>query len=280
MAHMTEAAFAELRARPGFRPACNAAASAAVGYFQGLEPPLQWITKDIGRSGICLTALILDMLGRLTVQTLTAASVESLISSPGRVSQVVRRCQEMGAFVIDDGPGLWTRRPAHVGPAIREMMRGRWIVDFGPALSLAPEVAGAFELRHDDAAFRTYFLHLARVTGLLPGIFAHSKGSPIDYFLEREAGMLILFELLGAQAPDRSRFLEEARISRYALSQRYGVSRAHINKVLSESGHAEASGDRVSFSRELSDGLERHFSIIFQMNIGGARAMLSRHGAA
>ena len=85
--------------------------------------------------------------------------------------------------------------------------------------------------------------------------------------------MSILFDLLASQSPDRTRLLEEAPLSRYALARRYAVSRAHINKLLAESGHTEAIGDRVTFSETLSDALEAHFALIFAHNQHTARIL-------
>ena len=86
--------------------------------------------------------------------------------------------------------------------------------------------------------------------------------------------MSILFDLLASQPPERSRLLEEAPLSRYALARRYGVSRAHINKLFAESGHTEAIGDRVVFSETLSDALEAHFALVFAHNHGCARILM------
>ena len=86
----------------------------------------------------------------------------------------------------------------------------------------------------------------------------------------------VLFDLLTAQEPERRRLLEAARISRYALARRYGVSRAHINKLLAESGCIECvESDRVLFKPALSRAMERHFAAVFELNHCAARALLA-----
>ena len=95
--------------------------------------------------------------------------------------------------------------------------------------------------------------------------------------------MLILFDLLASQAPGRRRLLESAPISRYALARRYSVSRAHINKLLAESGCIECvDDDRVVFRPALSRAMERHYAAVFQLNHCAAKALASgwRFGAS
>jgi hypothetical protein len=273
---LTEACFADVRAHPGFRAAVEIAAGESVAHFQNLDPTYQWLTKDIGRAAICVTALALHLVGDLTLQTLTAACLANSISSAGRVQQVVRRCQDVGAMTVQDGPGLWTRRPMRLGEGMIRVLRERALIDLRAGLALTPGLAGAAELAASEEGFATYVVCLATITSLRRDIFAMRGASPVAFLLDREAGMLILFDLLCAQRPDRTRLLEDAPISRYALARRYGVSRAHINKILAESGHLASFGaDRVLFSETLSLALERHFAVVFAANECAAQALVS-----
>jgi DNA-binding transcriptional regulator LsrR (DeoR family) len=106
------------------------------------------------------------------------------------------------------------------------------------------------------------------MTMLLPPAPYDATPSGIMLFLERECGMRILQHLMQEQAPDRERMLESAPISRNQLSQLYGVSRAHINRLLAD---AEARGllsfptpRRVVFSPELSEDYERTMAAVIQ----------------
>ena len=273
---MTEESFAAVRAHPEFRAAVEYSTAQSVAHFQHLAPPYQWITKDIGRASICLTALTLHLIGGLTAQALTAACVEGKISSAGRVQQVVRRCQDIGEMVVAPGAGMWTRRPMRLGDGLIGALRARALIDYRAALQLAPELADAAKQADTDEGFVDYLLCISTMVTLRRDIFAFEKTPPIAFFLEREAGMSILFDLIGAQSADRKRLLEEAPISRYALSKRYGVSRAHINKLLAESGHIDCeSSDRVVFSETLSNAMERHYSLVFHLNHCAAQVLLS-----
>ncbi len=273
---ITAEGLAALREHPEFRPAAESAAAHSVAHFQGLDAALQWVTKDIGRALICFTALTLHLMGRLTVQALTAACVDGGISSAGRVRQVVRRCQDIGEMTVEDGGGLWTRRPMRVGDGLIQALRERAMIDLRAMLRLAPELSAAAELVQSDDGFVAYALGVVTVTGRRPDIFATGRNPMIGYFLDREGGMLMLFDLIGAQAPGRERLLETAPVSRFSLSRRYGVSRAHINKLLAESPEITfVARDRIAFSEALSDALERHYGEMFQLNRCAAEAVVS-----
>jgi len=272
-AKLTEEAFAAVRAMPGFRRACERAAREAVRLFIELDPAYQWISKDLGRAAICMTAAMMHYADDLTVQNLTAASVAHNVSSPGRVNQVVRRCREIGQFIVDDGPGIWTRRPARLGPGLLGMLHTRALCDMEAAISLTPDLKPGLDAMRTEAGAISAMMHLALVSGERPDLFSFGKKRPINFFLDREAGMSILFDLLASQSPDRARLLEEAPLSRYALARRYAVSRAHINKLLAESGHTEAIGDRVRFSETLSEAIEAHFALVFAHNQNTARIL-------
>lgn len=274
---MTDEAFAALREHSGFRGAVERAAAQSVAHFQGLDPAYQWITKDIGRAAICMTALTLHLMDSLTAQALTASCLENGVSSAGRVQQVVRRCQDIGEMEVADGPGLWTRRPIRLGGDLIRTLRERGRIDFHAALTLAPELASAADLIDTDEGFVSYLLCVSTIIGSRRDLFElRDANSPVAFFLDREAGMSILFDLIGSQPPNRQRFLEEAPISRYALSRRYGVSRAHINKLLAESGQIDSiASDRLVFSETLSEAMERHFALVFQLNLCAAQALLT-----
>jgi hypothetical protein len=273
---LSDECFNDVRAHPEFRTAVETAASKSVAHFQRLDPTYQWITKDIGRASICITALTLHLIGDLTLQSLTALCLANNISSAGRVQQVVRRCQDVGAVTVQEGPGLWTRRPMRLGDGLIDTLRERALIDLKAALALAPELAGAAELAASDDGFVSYVLCVTMIASLRRDVFAFRAASPIAVLLEREAGMLIAFDLLCAQSPQRASLLERAPISRYALARRYGVSRAHINKILAESVHLTCIGaDQVVFSQTLSQAMERHFSAIFALNQCAAQALLS-----
>jgi hypothetical protein len=275
-AKLNEQAFSAFRAHPRFRAACENSAARSTEYFTSLDPTYQWITKDLGRAAICLSALTLHLMDRLTMQSLTASCLANGVSSAGRVQQLVRRCLDVGAMSLEEGSGLWTRRRMRLAQGLIDGLRGRALIDLAEACALAPEVSGVLPIFTTDEGFASYIIGIATITGARRDLFAFSHESPVTFFLDREAGMSILFDLMAGQTPDRERLYEAAPISRYALARRYSVSRAHINKMLAECGHIDTTdGDRVKFSPELSEEMERHFALIFQLNRLAAESLLS-----
>jgi len=262
---LTEESLAEVRGRPAFRAACEMTARGAIDHFAGLSPHHQWVTKDLGRGSITFTALILHLTDDFTVHNLTGACVAGGVSSAGRVIQLVRRSQDAGELTIEDGPGMWTRRRARLGPGFIDAARARLAVDLEAALLLAPELDGVRAILADETSYLSFAVAMATIISTRRDLFALNSRPPLNLFLNREAGVFLLYELTMAQDADRARLLEEAPISRNALSRRYGVSRAHINKMLVDSGHTRALGDRVVFTPELSAALERHTALIFKL---------------
>ena len=272
-ARISVESLASLRAHPAFRAACEAVAADATRYFAALEPTYQWVTKDLGRSAISFSALVLHHMGRLTMQALTASCLANGVSSAGRVQQLVRRCIDVGAMTLAEGEGVWTRRPLGVAPALVQSLRGRAAIDIAALRLLEPEAAALLSLIESDEGFASYVLCVAVITGVRRDLFAFSQPSSVAYFLDREAGMTLLFDLIGAQPPVRERFMQTARLSRYALARRYGVSRAHINKLFAESGHVEAGAGSLTFSPELSEAMEAHFALTFELNRRAAEVL-------
>lgn len=281
---LSEPAIAELQSRPGFRAACERAARTSVAQFQALPEPYQWLTKDIGRSAICLTALVLHAAGRLTAQTLVAACVDNQISSPGRANQIIRRCEAIGQMTVEAGGGLWTRRPLRIGDGLIERLKARACLELEALQTIEPAAGEILLAVQTEGGFLEFVRNIAVYTTMRRDLFAFAKNPATEFFLEREAGMLILYDLMGAQAPQRARLLEAAPISRNALSRRYGVSRAHINKMFDQAARegylAFEASDRVVFSPTLSAAVERQFTLVFQASLAAGRSLLSDHRVA
>jgi hypothetical protein len=270
---------------PEFRPACESVARAAVAYFTALEPDWRWLTKDLGRAAICLTALILDSTDEgLNGQALNAACRANGFASPGRVLAVVERLQQTGDLTVDQGPGHWTRRRMRLSARFTERLRERARLELDGLGPLAPEVAAMQSRLDDPDLFVRYTWNVGLFSSLRRDLYGFDGQAPTDFFISREAGMLILYDLIGSQAPERDRLLQSAKLSRYALGQRYGVSRAHINKLLTEAAAAGylsfPSSDRVDFAPALSASMERQFALLFQLSRAAGLAALASDSAA
>ena len=113
-------------------------------------------------------------------------------------------------------------------------------------------------------------------------LFAFGRNPPIDFFLDREAGMLMLFDLLAAQAPDRKRLLESGA----DLALRAG---APLRRLAGAYQQAAGRVRRIDMRRAIGwcsprrcrEALERHYAAVFQLNHCAAKALASgwRFGA-
>ncbi len=270
----------ELRARPGFRAACEQAAAEGVAHFLALGEDERWLFKDIGRSGICLTALILQSTAEgLTAQGLIAACRARNFASAGRVTGVIRRLERAGNLLPESDTGFWTRRRMRLSPAFVRQLQRRAFVELRAAVLLCNEAPAILAAVEDEGGFLRYAWHVGFVSAARPDLFHFAGSESNAFFMQREAGMLMLFDFIGAQRPGRERLLESAPLSRYALARRYGVSRAHLIKMLDDAAARGflncPSSDRVIFAPSLSDALERQFALLFQVSRAAGVAVLA-----
>ena len=236
--------------------------------------------KDIGRIGISIAAMLLNGTEKgLTAAALTAACRTDEVSSPGRVSDYLNYCYQHGEITAEAGPGHWTRRRLILGPGFFRHFSTRARIDIDTLSPVAPELASARSLTEDEPSFLHYSICTGGLMGSRPDLFRTSPSKPPYMFNKRIGGMLMLYDLLASQPPDRERLLEEAPLSRAALSRRFGVSRVHVNAMLAEAGEAGLlscpAPDQVVFSQLLSDAMERHYALFIQLTRAGAQFALA-----
>jgi hypothetical protein len=263
---LSEEALVRLRARPGFRAVVEQYTATTLAYTRTFDTVGLWMLADIGRTAIYLALVLADVHpDGASVARIAAVSRETGVTSRGRVAQFIRVAQDAGEIAVPPGSEHWTRRRLILRPAFVDRIRRRAIIEAGAIARFAPEIASLPEKLENPETYRRFLVWSA--TLLPPEPYAATPGA-IMLFLERECGMRILQHLMLDQAPDRERMLESAPLSRNQLSQRYGVSRAHINRLLAD---GEARGllsfptpRRVVFSPELSEAYEWTMASVFQ----------------
>jgi len=265
---LSDDAAAALRASPDFRAVAEQLIADSLANYRTLDAAGRWMLADIGRASLYAAAVILDAQPTgVSATMLTAAAEGNRASSRGRVAQFIRFAQDAGEIVVPPGSEAWTRRRLTLRPAFVDRLRRRSIADASVVSGMVPEIAPLVASLEDDATYRR-FLTWAGVLATHERVVG--PATPVTMFLQRRSGMRILYHLALAQAPDRSRLLEEAAISRNQLSHLYEVSRAHINRLLAD---AEAEGllscptpTRVVFSPALSEDFERTLAFLIQIN--------------
>jgi hypothetical protein len=267
---LSEPAIAELRARPGFRRTVGEFTQSSVDFYLSLDESFQWVMKDLGRIGISLTAMVLHGAeGGLTAAALNAACRVNDISSPGRVTQYLNRCYQYGEITAEPGPGHWTKQRLILGPGFFHNFSRQLRGDLEILARLAPELDAARPLTEEKETFLHYVVCVGGIMASRPDLFKASPSRPPNMFSKRDAGTLMLYDLMASQPPDRALLLEEAPLSRAALSRRFGISRAHVNAMLNEASEAGLLScpepDRVVFSPVLSEAVEHQNALLIQL---------------
>ena len=277
---LSEPAIAEVRARPEFRRTVCDITDRAISHYLSLNEAFQWMLKDLGRVAIGFTAMVMDGAEEgLTASALIALCKTNELSSPGRVTEFLNRGYQHGEITAEPGPGHWTRRRLTLGPGFHLHYSERVRRDMQAMAILAPEIVLAMSLLDEPETFRHYSLSAGVVVASRPDLFKPSPSRPPYMFGKRDAGMLMLHDLMMSQPAERTRLLEEAPLSRAALARRFGVSRAHVNAMLSEAGKAGLlscpAPDRVVFSPILSESIERQNALLIQLTRAAAMFALA-----
>lgn len=275
---------AQARANPQFQPAIELEARLARDAYHALPEGHRWLLGDRGRFNMGLIALLLAGSDALTAQNLSQISKARDIGSSGRARKYVEHLLRHGLVSAESGDGRWTTHRLTLGPILLGHYRARLRATLEGMRLFDPSVTPALALTETDE-FLPLCLTLAGANGDNSELAHQIYADGLGIFLERDCGMLILMDLMLAQPADRSRLLARAPLSRYGLARDYGVSRAHINKMLSDAAAAgllslEDDGGTVLFSHRLSELLELHSAAIFLgLRTGIGQYMASRPAA-
>ena len=262
---LSDAAVARLRQHPRFREAVQVLAAASLAEYEAQDPATRWLTSDLGRAALYLGALIWDATPMgLSVATLAAGAAATGAASRGRVLAFVQYAQQAGRIIVPPGPEPWVRRRLTLTPAFMAPLH--WLVRGGlQAVALIhPDIAADLPRLSQEAGLARIVRGAARLVMERPLLLQNPGGPFREIFVGRNGGMRVLQRLLITQPQDRARLLEVAEVSRSELSRRYGVSRTHINRMLTDAQGAGAltllSPDRVAFSPAFSDEVEAYFA--------------------
>lgn len=274
----------QARASRQFHPAIELEARLARDAYHALPEGHRWLLGDRGRFNMGLIALLLAGSGALTAQNLSQISKSRGIGSAGRALKYVEHLLRYGLVSAEPGDGRWTTHSLTLGPILLGHYRVRFRAILEALRLLDPAVTPVLDLVQTEE-FLPLCLALAAANDDSSDLARQIYADGLGLFLERDCGMLILMDLMLAQPAVRPRLLDRAPLSRYGLARDYGVSRAHINKLLSDAAAAgllslEDDGGAVLFSHRLSDLLEQHSAAIFLgLRTGISQYMASRPAA-
>jgi hypothetical protein len=248
-----------------FRPATLAFARSGVELYQG-NRFLNVVANDRGRFIVALLALALHHgPGGLTAARLRAICAATGLCSPGRVRALLALMQWAG-YLATAPEGRLVPTPKLVG-----MHRERLSRQLAQVARVLPEVApAASAMVRDEAVAGFCIAQAARFTG---GFRFVDFAPEISVFVERNAGLLVLFTLYLADAGE----LPPSAVTVAGLARRFHVSRPHVTLMLRAAeagGLILRRGDSVALGPALTDGLDRFFCAAFRLNADCAAAAL------
>jgi DNA-binding MarR family transcriptional regulator len=284
-------ALAALQAHPRFNAAFRIAITGIVELWQR-NRLLNTVMNDRGRLLISLYAVYLHLLSRpddphtgLTVSRMTALCSEQKFCSPGRAKAILMLMRVFG--YLAPSPNEADRRLRRLVPTERLMSlhreRNRRI--FGATAVVMPGCAEGFAAQsHPD--FTALFV-CRYCEQILAGFRFIDLVPDLQLFIERNAGTMVLCSMLLAGDADES-FppTSPVPVSASALSRRFGVSRAHVRRLLQDAENQgllqRLEGERIRLSPRLlkaaSDFIAAQFLLVAHC-AQGAYAELRRERA-
>jgi hypothetical protein len=270
---LSAAAVAQMRADPRFAEALRTLAGGMIELYRG-NRLLNMLINDRGRMLIGYLALYLhegglpDGRGRgFGVGQLKALCAAAGLASPGRTGAMLALMRMSGHIASASSPDDRRRHILVPTERLRAAHRDRWERVAASLRVIRPDAAAAFAL--DDPDFvAAYVRHTADY--FLGGLRMVDIAPELDLFLDRNAGLMILFTmLLAGQGDDTVPPVRPVPFSISAVAQRFGVSRIHVRTLLRDveaQGLIERTGrggSHVLIRPVLADAVKNFFAAMF-----------------
>lgn len=239
---LSEAAAAQLRAHPRFAAALRALGTGMIALYRG-NRLLNLLVNDRGRMLIGYLALYLREDGEpdgrgsgFGVGQLKALLAAAGLASPGRTAAMLALMRMSGYIASASAPEDRRRHILVPTERLHAAHRDRWECVVAALREIHPEAAAAFAL--DDPEFVAAYVRLTAAHFI--GGFRLKRGAPeMELFVDRNAGLMVLFSILLAGEADDVPPRRPVQISISGLASRFGVSRVHVRTLLRD---AEAQG--------------------------------------
>jgi transposase-like protein len=241
---LSAAAIDEIRRHPDFLAAMRRAAAGFVALRQH-HRLAGWLLSDRALAILHHVALCMDAQGDeddpragLTPSRFKAFCSERGYCSPGRAAAILAIMRASG--MLHATSSAVDRRVVRLRPTerLREAARARLTVQLEAFSPLRPSLADASTRLGCRTFEREYYRAFAAMLNPDLGVMEHI--ADLQPFIERDAGMLILFALLaGAEEAGDGADAPLAELSIAALARRLGTSRAQVLRVVRE---AESAG--------------------------------------
>jgi CRP-like cAMP-binding protein len=241
-APVSAAAIADLRAHPGFPNAIRTLGSGMLALYRG-NRLLNVLINDRGRMVIGYLSLYLHEGGApdgrgsgFGVGQLKALCAAAGVASPGRTAAMLALMRMSGHIASASAAEDKRRHILVPTEKLRAAHRDRWECVKAALREIRPDAAGAMKL--DDPEFVAAYV---RVTAdhFLAGFRMIEMAPEIELFLDRNAGLMVLFTiLLAGSADDTVPPRRPVPLSISAVANRFGVSRPHVRTLLRDAEDA------------------------------------------
>ncbi len=235
--------------------------------------------RDTGKLVLAMIALYLDATGGLTHRRLREISQKAGTLSAGRATAILLHLRMIGYVTAVSTRADGSARLYVPTQKMREVFRNRIRIDIEALAMLEPEVDSLLARFAEDETFRIF---MAEAGNLIGEAKPNEEEGLVRYdaITSKNAGQIIIYNLL--QAADHGREfppLGPAPVSVSALSRRFGVSRAHVLRVLREMEDGgfvtrAADGNGYELQQRLHDAFRQHFALVHLILGGVAYATL------
>ena len=227
-----QSAIETLRSNPRFGEAIQLTARGWIEHYRG-NRVLNALVNDAGRAQMGFLVLNLhwsrrpgDPASGLTASRMIQACVEQKLCSAGRAEATLHLMRLFGYLEASSNP--WDRRLKLLVPTEKliETHMVRWRAMFQGMSLVMDEGALGLSLLHDPDFAPALIRNIYRRYDA--GLSLNSAVPSLSLFSNRNAGLMILASLLTEAG------CGPARLSISGLSSRFGVSRAHVRKILAD----------------------------------------------
>jgi hypothetical protein len=287
---LTPEALARVRSHPRFGEAMREAANGLTKLYEG-NRVLNALINDRGRMAMGFLALYLHWTRRpaesnsgLTVSRLKAICVERKYSSAGRAEAMIALMRLFG--YVEPAQNSEDRRQRLLVPTDKlvGIHLERWLCQFTAMAMVMEEGRCALEALKRPEFPPAFIRELCERH--FEGLRVLDAAPQVELFVDRNAGTMIMFYLLTHAAPAASADQQPIRISISNLSRRFGVSRAHVRKLLNDAAaeglltRAGPEGEDVELTPVFTEVAENFFAATFVVLAHSVMSALAEIGEA
>jgi hypothetical protein len=258
---------ARMRSHPRFHDALKALAVDMAGHYQ-VNRILNRLINDRARLVFGMMALDLHFTGQpsgekgFMVTQAQDICVSHGICSAGRATAMIALMRFAGYLEVRPSQDRRMRLYG-ITDKLTATHHGRWRHVFAALAMVLPEGQAALTALAREQ-FTPIYAHLLAKDFLAGLRVMHGSAPELGLFAERNCGLVILFNLIADGADET-----DVPVSISGVAQRFGVSRAHVTKLLrdaEEAGFVSLSGSgpyRLVFTPRLLEAAQVFFATVF-----------------